>query len=131
MLFRSPNSVAETALALYYIVKGGGFTTGGINFDAKVRRQSIDPQDMFHGHVGAMDVTARALLVAEKMITDGRLEAFVAARYAGWRTPFGADVLAGKHGLDDLAARVLAANTDPLPVSGRQEHLENLANQFL
>ena len=126
-----PNSVAETALALYYIVKGGGFTTGGINFDAKVRRQSIDPQDMFHGHVGAMDVTARALLIAEKMITDGRLEALVDARYAGWRTPFGADVLAGKLGLDDLAARVLAANTDPLPVSGRQEHLENLANQFL
>ena len=126
-----PNSIAETALALYTIVQGGGFTTGGINFDSKVRRQSIDPQDMFHGHIGAMDVTARALLIAEKMITDGRLEAFVDERYAGWRTPFGTEVLAGKHGLDDLAARVLAANTDTAPVSGRQEYLENLANQFV
>ena len=126
-----PNSIAETALAMYYIVKGGGFTTGGINFDAKVRRQSIAPQDMFHGHVGAMDVTARALLIAEKMILDGRLEAFVDERYAGWRTPFGAEVLAGQHRLDDLAARVLASNTDTAPVSGRQEYLENLANQFI
>ena len=92
-----PNSIAETTPALYTIIKGGGFTSGGINFDAKVRR----------------------------------LEAFVDERYAGWRRPFGADILAGKHRLDDLAARGLAANTDVAPVLGRQEYLENLANQFV
>jgi len=126
-----PNSIAETALAMYLIVKGGGFTTGGVNFDAKVRRQSIDPEDMFHGHIGGMDVTARALLIAEKMILDGKLEAHIDARYAGWKSEFGQNVLAGKMSLDAVAARVLEGNTDTLPVSGRQEYLENLLNSYL
>ncbi len=126
-----PNSIAETALAMYLIVKAGGFTTGGVNFDAKVRRQSIDPEDMFHGHIGGMDVTARALLIAEKMILDGKLEAHIDARYAGWKSEFGQNVLAGKMSLDAVAARVLQGNTDTLPVSGRQEYLENLLNSYL
>ena len=126
-----PNSVPETALALYLILQAGGFTTGGLNFDAKVRRQSIDPADMFHGHIGGMDVAARALLVAEKMVADGRLARHVDARYAGWRTGFGQEVLAGKMGLDQVAARVLERNQDTLPVSGRQEMLENLLNNYL
>ncbi len=126
-----PNSIAETALAMYLIVKAGGFTTGGVNFDAKVRRQSIDPEDMFHGHIGGMDVTARALLIAEKMILDGKLEAHIDARYAGWKSEFGQNVLAGKMSLDAVAARVLEGNTDTLPVSGRQEYLENLLNSYL
>ena len=125
-----PNSVPETALALYLILQAGGFTTGGLNFDAKVRRQSIDPADMFHGHIGGMDVAARALLVAEKMVADGRLARHVDARYAGWRTGFGQEVLAGKMGLDQVAARVLERNQDTLPVSGRQEMLENLLNNY-
>ncbi len=126
-----PNSVPETALALYLILQAGGFTTGGLNFDAKVRRQSIDPADMFHGHIGGMDVAARALLVAEKMVADGRLARHGDARYAGWRTGFGQEVLAGKMGLDQVAARVLERNQDTLPVSGRQEMLENLLNNYL
>jgi xylose isomerase len=126
-----PNSVPETALALYLILQAGGFTTGGLNFDAKVRRQSIDPADMFHGHIGGMDVAARALLVAEKMVADGRLARHVDARYAGWRTGFGQELLAGKMGLDQVAARVLERNQDILPVSGRQEMLENLLNNYL
>ena len=126
-----PNSVPETALALYLILQAGGFTTGGLNFDAKVRRQSIDPADMFHGHIGGMDVAARALLVAEKMVADGRLARHVDARYAGWRTGFGQEVLAGKMGLDQVAARVLERNQDTLPVSGRQEMLENLLTNYL
>ncbi len=126
-----PNSVPETALALYVILQAGGFTTGGLNFDAKVRRQSIDPADMFHGHIGGMDVAARALLVAEKMVADGRLARHVDARYAGWRTGFGQEMLAGKMGLDQVAARVLERNQDMLPVSGRQEMLENLLNNYL
>jgi len=126
-----PNSIAETALALYYIMQHGGFRSGGLNFDSKVRRQSIDPQDMFYGHIGGMDVSARALLIAEAMIQDGRFAQSVDARYQGWATPFGQDVLAGKFGLDTLAARVLAGNSDVAPVSGQQELLENLLNSFI
>jgi xylose isomerase len=125
-----PNNVPEAALAMYYIMQGGGFTTGGMNFDAKVRRQSIDPVDLFHGHIGGMDVGARALMAAERMIKDGRLAQELKDRYAGWQTPFGRDVLAGKTSLDALSQRVLATNKDVSPVSGRQEYLENLVNRF-
>jgi xylose isomerase len=126
-----PNNIPETALVMYLILQGGGFTTGGLNFDSKVRRQSIDPQDMFHGHIGGMDVSARALLIAEKMILDGRLDAQVDARYAGWRAPFGQQILSGQMGLDQLAAQVLTRKQDRAPVSGRQEQLENLLNSYL
>ena len=126
-----PNSIAETALALYLIMQAGGFTNGGLNFDSKVRRQSIDPQDMFYGHVGAMDVAARALLVAENMLQDGKLAAHVDARYAGWQAPLGQQIMGGGLGLDTLAEQVLAANRDTAPVSGRQEYLENLLNAYL
>ncbi|PKO70140.1 MAG: xylose isomerase [Betaproteobacteria bacterium HGW-Betaproteobacteria-16] len=126
-----PNNIPETALALYLILKGGGFTTGGLNFDAKVRRQSIDPEDLFHGHIGGMDVAARALLIAEKMLLDDQLEQMVEQRYAGWTTPFGQDILSGKMGLDAVAAHVVTRNTDTRPVSGRQERLENLLNSYM
>jgi len=126
-----PNNIPETALAMYLILKGGGFTTGGINFDSKVRRQSIDPEDMFHGHIGGMDVSARALLIAEKMIADGKLEQIQEKRYAGWKAPLGQSMLDGKMSLDAVAAHVIAHNTDTLPVSGRQEHLENLLNSYI
>jgi xylose isomerase len=125
-----PNNVPETAMALYHVLQAGGLGTGGLNFDAKVRRQSIDAADLFHGHIGGMDVCAQALLVAEKMINDGRLQAAVDARYAGWDTPAGRDILQGRRSLDDLADEVLARNTDVAPVSGRQEVLENLVNRF-
>ena len=125
-----PNNVPETALALYYILRAGGLGTGGLNFDAKVRRQSIDAEDLFHGHIGGMDVCARGLLIAEKMILDGRLKAAVDARYAGWEAAGAQDILAGRVSLDQLAERVLAANVDVAPVSGRQEALENLVNRF-
>jgi xylose isomerase len=126
-----PNSIPETALVMYQIMQAGGFTTGGVNFDSKVRRQSIDPEDMFYGHIGGMDVTARALLIAEKMINDGRFEKARQDRYAGWNSSFGGDVMAGKMSLDAVAARVLQSNTDTRPVSGRQENLENLLNSFI
>lgn len=126
-----PNNIPETALAMYLILKGGGFTTGGLNFDAKVRRQSIDPEDIFHGHIGGMDVSARALLIAEKMITDGKFAQVTEDRYAGWRGSFGQDVLTGKLGLDAVAQRVLDQNVDVQPVSGRQERIENLLNSYI
>jgi xylose isomerase len=125
-----PNNVPETALALYHVLQAGGLGSGGLNFDAKVRRQSIDAADLFHGHIGGMDVCAQALLVAEKMIEDGRLKAAVDARYAGWDSAQGQDILQGRRSLGELAEQVLQANTDVAPVSGRQEVLENLVNRF-
>jgi len=126
-----PNNVPELTQTLYYIMQAGGFKTGGCNFDAKVRRQSLDAADLFHGHIGGMDVCARALLAAEKMIQDGQLADVVAQRYAGWSQPWAQDVLTGKTSLDALADKVLKGNRDVLPVSGRQEYLENLVNRFV
>jgi xylose isomerase len=126
-----PNSVPDTALALYHIMKSGGFTTGGLNFDAKVRRQSIDPEDLLHAHIGAMDVCARALLIAERMIDDGVLDRLLNERYAGWDAPEGKAILDGKRSLVDLADRVEREWLEPQPRSGRQEYLENLLNSYL
>jgi xylose isomerase len=125
-----PNNVPDLAVAFYHILRGGGFATGGLNFDAKLRRQSIDPVDLFHGHIGGMDVAARALLAAERMIEDGRLGKAVEERYAGWRGPLGRDILSGALSLEDLSQRVLGKNNDVEPASGRQEYLENLVNRF-
>jgi xylose isomerase len=125
-----PNNVPETALALYHVIQAGGLGSGGLNFDAKVRRQSLDAADLFHGHIGGMDVCAQGLLAAEKMIEDGRLKAAVAQRYAGWDSPAGQDILHGRRSLDQLAEQVLERNADVAPVSGRQEALENLVNRF-
>ena len=123
-----PNNLGEMALAMYTILQGGGFTTGGLNFDAKVRRPSIDAIDMFHGHVGAMDLCARALLAAELMIKDGGHAQFIEQRYEGWRGALGKRLLAGD--LDAAAAHALQRNIDEPPVSGQQERLENWFNRF-
>ena len=125
-----PNNVPETAIALYHVLQAGGLGSGGLNFDSKVRRQSIDAEDLFHGHIGGMDVCAQALLIAEKMVTDGRLKSAVDTRYAGWDAPAGQEILGGRRSLADLADEVLAKNADVTPVSGRQEVLENLVNRF-
>ena len=125
-----PNNLADMALAMYTIQRGGGFTTGGLNFDAKVRRPSIAAADMFHGHVGAMDLCARALLAAEQMIADGGHARFLAERYAGWRGPVGERWLASGSTLEDAAAHALERNVDERPVSGQQERLENWFNRF-
>ena len=125
-----PNVAADMVIPLYLLLQGGGFTTGGFNFDAKVRRQSFEPVDLFHAHLGAMDVTARALLAAEQVIQDGRLAQAVKARYQGWSGPLGKEILSGATGLEALSKRVLERNVDVAPVSGRQELLENLLNRF-
>ncbi len=126
-----PNSVDELSLALYEILKGGGFTTGGFNFDAKLRRQSMDRTDLFHGHIGGIDTLARALLVAADMVERETLEAFRRERYAGWDAGLGAAILGGELSLADLEATVGRDGLDPQPRSGRQELLENLVNQRL
>jgi xylose isomerase len=126
-----PNNVSDTALAMYYILKAGGFTTGGLNFDAKIRRPSLDPADLLYAHLGGMDVSARALIIAGRMIEDGALERHVNERYAEWDGPEGKAILAGKRSLADLAAKVEQGSADPKPRSGRQEYLENLVNSYL
>ena len=126
-----PNNVPEMALAYYQIIKNGGFTTGGTNFDAKLRRQSIDPEDLLAAHVGAMDCCARGLIAAADIIENGELDGFIDGRYAGWSDKPAKDMLAGKTSLDAISERVLSENINPEPVSGRQERLENLINRFV
>ena len=124
-----PNNVQETALAYYEVLKAGGFTTGGTNFDAKLRRQSLDPQDLILAHVGAMDICAAGLKAAAAMLEDGRLEAARTERYAGWDSAEGQALLHSD--LEQISARVVAEDINPEPKSGRQERLENLVNRFL
>jgi xylose isomerase len=126
-----PNNLAQVALALHQVLRGGGFTTGGLNFDAKLRRQSIDPDDLIAAHAQAMDLCARALLVAEKMADDGALAEALRKRYAGWDGKLGREILQGKRSLADLAALVDERAIDPQPRSGRQEQLEALINSYL
>jgi xylose isomerase len=124
-----PNNVPETALALYYILQGGGLTTGGFNFDSKLRRQSLDPVDLIAAHVGGMDTLARGLLAAAAMIEDGGLATFIAERYAGWESPDAQAMLTSD--LATIAARVEKESLDPQPRSGQQERLENWVNRFV
>jgi xylose isomerase len=124
-----PNSVEDLALPLYEIVRSGGFTTGGFNFDAKLRRQSIHRSDLFHAHIGGIDTLARALLVAADMVERGTLSREVEARYAGWSGPLGTAILDGSESLETLEAKVAAGEIDPQRASGGQERLENLVNQ--
>ena len=124
-----PNNVPETALAYYEVLKAGGFTTGGTNFDAKLRRQSLDPEDLILAHLGAMDSCAAGLKAAAAILADGRLEAARTERYAGWDSPEGQALLHSD--LAQISARVLAEDINPEPTSGRQERFENLVNRFL
>ena len=126
-----PNSVEEMSLAMYEILRGGGFTTGGFNFDTKLRRQSMARDDLFHGHIGGIDTLARSLLVAAKLIEDGTLDRARRERYAGWSGDLGSTIVDGSVSLADLEARVAAGEIDPSPTSGRQEALENLVNQAI
>ncbi len=125
-----PTDLYDTTLAMYTILKGGGFTTGGLNFDAKVRRQSVDPVDLFHAHIGAMDAFARGLKTAARMIEDGVLEQAVKERYKGWDSGIGADIEAGKSDFTALEAYTVE-NGEPSVRSGRQEMLENILNEYI
>jgi len=124
-----PNNVPEVALAYYEVLKAGGFTTGGTNFDAKLRRQSLDPVDLVAAHAGAMDVCARGFKAAAAMLEDGTLEAMRAERYAGWDSPAAQSMLNGD--LATIAAQVATDGINPQPRSGRQEILENIVNRFV
>lgn len=124
-----PNNVPEVALAYYHILKSGGFSTGGTNFDAKLRRQSLTAQDLLAGHIGAMDICARGLKAAAAMLEDGGLETALKQRYADWQTQEAQNMLASD--FDQITARVLNEGINPEPKSGRQEVLENYVNRFV
>ncbi len=126
-----PNNVPEMALAYYQILEGGGFTTGGTNFDAKLRRQSIDPEDLLIAHIGGMDACARGLKAAAKMVEEKALSAPLASRYAGWETAAAQSMLTGKESLESIAARVEGDDINPQPKSGKQELLENIVNRYV
>ncbi len=125
---RFPGSVEQMSLGLLEILRGGGFTTGGLNFDAKLRRQSIDRVDLFHGHIGGMDTMARALLVADAVRAE--LDAEREARYAGWGGELGRAILDGSTNLRALRERTLDRG-EPVRVSGGQERLENLVARHI
>ncbi|MGK0321883.1 MAG: xylose isomerase, partial [Granulosicoccus sp.] len=126
-----PNNVPEMALAYYHVLQGGGFTSGGTNFDSKLRRQSIDAEDLLIAHIGGMDCCARGLKAAAKMIEDGALSTPLTERYAGWEDKTAIQMLDGTLGLDDIAAHVLQNEVNPTPRSGRQEKLENIVNRYV
>lgn len=124
-----PNNVPEVALTYYHILKAGGLGTGGTNFDAKLRRQSLAPEDLIAAHVGAMDVCARGLKAAAAMIEDGGLEAALNARYAGWDTASAQAMLDSD--FDTIFQSVLSGDIRAEPRSGQQERLENYVNRFV
>ena len=126
-----PNNVPEMALAYYHVLQGGGFTTGGTNFDAKLRRQSIDPEDLLIAHIGGMDCCARGLKAAARMIEDGALSEPLNERYAGWQDKVAGQMLNGSMSLDDITAHVLQNEVNPEPRSGAQEKLENIVNRYV
>src|SRR5690606_33468943 len=101
-LDRFPVSVEQMTLGMIEILRGGGFTTGGLNFDSKLRRQSISRDDLFHAHIGAMDTMAHALVVATAILDDGAFDRARDERYAGWSSELGEAILDGKHSLADL-----------------------------
>jgi xylose isomerase len=127
-----PVSYYETAGAMYTILKAGGFTTGGLNFDAKIRRNSVDPADLFIAHIGGMDAFAAGLEIAQRIIDDGRIPAFVKQRYASFDSGNGAKFEQGALSLEDLAQIGSDSGYGNAGLtSGKQEHLENVLNQYL
>jgi xylose isomerase len=126
-----PTDVYLTTKCMLAILDMGGFTTGGVNFDAKVRRESFEPIDLFHAHIGGMDAFARGLKVAHAIREDGRLAAFVKQRYASWDGGLGKKIEAGKSSFAELETHAMEKGEVSDLASGRQEMLENLINEFI
>ena len=126
-----PTNIYLTTQCMLTILKYGGFATGGVNFDAKVRRESFEPVDLFHAHIGGMDAFARGLKIAAAIRKDGRLADFVKQRYASYDTGIGAEIEKGKTDFKKLEAYILKKGEAAPNTSGRQEYLENLINEFI
>lgn len=125
-----PTNLYDAVSTLCILLKQKGLKYGGLNFDAKVRRGSFDTLDLFHAHIGGMDTFAHALVIAHRILKDGVFEQFMAERYAGYRRGMGAKIMAGKTSLPELE-RWAAAQGEPPRISGRQEMLENILNQYI
>jgi xylose isomerase len=123
--------VKELTLAMVSILKAGGLGSGGFNFDAKLRRQSTDVEDLFHAHIGGMDAYALAFKIARRILADGKFTQLVNERYASFDDGFGRDIEKGRVGFKELNKLVLSKLGEPKPRSGRQEYLENLLNTYL
>ena len=126
-----PTDIYLTTGIMLPILGMGGFTTGGTNFDAKVRRESFEPVDLFYAHIGGMDAFARGLKIAAAIRKDGRLAQFVKNRYSSWDNGIGSKIEAGQAGFKELEAYMLKKGEPAANVSGRQEFLENLINEFI
>jgi xylose isomerase len=126
-----PTDIYLTTQVMLSILKYGGFTTGGVNFDAKVRRESFEPIDLFYAHIGGMDTFARGLKIAAAIRKDGRLADFVRQRYCSWDSGIGLKIEKGKLTLRDLELYMLKKGEADANESGRQEYLENLINEFI
>ena len=123
-----PNNTEELLLPFYYLFKNQGLGSGGLNMDAKIRRQSIDPEDLFYAHIGAMDTCARTLLAVDRMINNGSYEEFLNKRYENWSQ--NKDLMQSAS-LESIYENVISKDINPEPQSGRQEYLENLLNSFI
>jgi xylose isomerase len=126
-----PTDIYLTTQVMLTILKYGGFTTGGVNFDAKVRRESFEPVDLFHAHIGGMDTFARGLKIAAAIRKDGRLAEFVKQRYRSWDEGIGAKIEKGQVTFKELEVYMLKKGEAAANASGRQEFLENLINEFI
>lgn len=125
-----PTDLYSTTMAMLIILKQNGLGRGGLNFDAKVRRSSIDPLDLFYAHIGGIDAFARGLLIAQKILDDNVLSKFVEERYASYKSGIGSEMMSGAVGLKEIE-EWLRKNGEPVPQSGRQEMLENLINSYI
>jgi len=126
-----PTDLYDTTLAMLAILDAGGFTTGGLNFDAHVARESFEPVDLFHAHIGGMDAFARGLKTAAAIRADGVLSDFVKQRYASWDSGIGADIEASKVGFAELSEYMLGKGEADANESGRVEMLENILNEYI
>jgi xylose isomerase len=126
-----PTHLSDMVQVLYLMLQNGGFTSGGFNFDTKLRRQSIDLIDMFHGHISGIDTLARALLIASKLVETNELENFMQQRYSGWQAPLGQSIMLKETDFAQIAAQVESQQYNPQPVSGRQEMLESILNNVI
>lgn len=125
-----PTNIYDTTLAMFEVLKSGGFTKGGLNFDSKVRRGSFEPVDLFYAHIAGMDAFAKGLKIAYKMVQDGKFDKFVAERYQSYKTGIGSDIVAGKVGFKELEKYALE-NSSLKNTSGRQEMLEAMLNNYI
>lgn len=125
-----PTDIYSTTLAMLVILNQNGLGKGGLNFDAKLRRSSIDPTDLFYAHIGGMDTFARGLLIAHKLIEDKVLSDFVEDRYGSFNSGIGSEIMSKQVGFEDIGKWVLGQN-NPVSQSGRQEMLENILNSYI